>query len=123
MKITASGISKFHFWGTYSQSFFLHFETAEDAALALPILRQLVLSFSGNDVQGQAVRPVGWVSDKAACCGVFASGDDVARVEAQLVALGADPEKISSMKYSCDSGERFSVTFDLEDPAQVLLPV
>lgn len=112
MKITANGICQFHFWGTYSQSFYLHFETAEDAALALPILRRLVLPSSSKN----------WMSTGRSL-GIFATGDDVALVEAQLVALGADPDKMGSMAHSCDSGEPFSVTLHVDDPAQVLLLV
>jgi len=120
MKITADGKSKFHFWGEYAQSFYLHFATEADAALALPVLCQLQLTVGGTDACGRRMLPSSWKSNKT-LVGVFTSGSDVARVEAQLIALGADPEKISSLAHSVDHGEAFTVTIEVEDPAQVLM--
>jgi hypothetical protein len=120
MKITANGHSKFHFWGEHAQSFYLHFPDATDAALALPVLCQLQLTVKGTDACGRPMLPSSWQRNES-LLGVFASGSDVSRVEAQLIALGADANAISSLARSVDRGEPFTVTFEVEDPAQILM--
>ena len=120
MKITANGHSKFHFWGEHAQSFYLHFADAYDAQLALPVLARLQLQCAGHDACGRVTQPDGWRRNES-CCGVFAAGADVARIEAQLIALGADAESISSLEHSVDRGDPFTVTFNVEDPNQVLM--
>jgi hypothetical protein len=128
VKIKARGISRFHFWGTYSQSFSLHFDSAAEAELALPVLQQLKLTECGTNACGDRFRrPDSWRlllnpgETSSNWLGVFASGSDAERVVAQLVSLGADEKKINSLQFSCDRGEEFFVSFEIEDPAQAHL--
>ena len=123
MKLIAAGISRFHFWGTYSQSFALRFASPEDAVLALPVLNQLKLSHPGTDASGFPTLPGRWsqpAPDKP-FLSIFASGDDVDEVVTQLVALGAHPKKISSLQFSCDHGEPFNISVNVDDPKQAEL--
>lgn len=120
MKLHAEGRARFHFWGTYAQSFFLLFATAEDAALALPVLQQLALTERGTGPDGSPIASKGWINSGASC-GVIASGADVERIEAQLVAFGADAKAIGSLEHSVDRGDMFQVTIEVQDPAQILM--
>ena len=122
MKLTAKGIAKFHFWGTYSQTFHLLFDAPDDALLALPHLQKLKLECDGANACGTKMPADKWRAH-GQLCSVFASGADIERIEAQLTAMGADSKAIGSLAHSCDHGDPFSVTIEVEDPAQILISV
>ena len=125
MQLTATGIAKFHFWGEYSQTFALSFADAEEAALALPVLNRIKLTIGGTDACGRKLNPGQWMQGQKYPKSVliFASGDDVKRIEGQLVELGADPKKISSCATSIDHGEPFKISINVDDPAQMVFSI
>jgi hypothetical protein len=99
MIIQAKGQLQHHFWGEYCASIYLQFHS-EDLAL-----------------QAQALAFPNW-KHKGSVLGFHGTGAALKAEEATLVAHGADRKKISSLKYSIDRGEVFTVNVDLT-PAPV----
>ena len=104
--LKAKGQARHRFWGEYSQVVVLVFADSESASLALPTLHAGFPAWAAND---------------AVSLFAVAAGDDVQKVEDQLVSLGARREAIGSLKYSVDFGEVFEVAIPFEDPRQVEL--
>lgn len=105
--LKAKGQARHRFWGEYSQVVVLVFADSESASLALPTLHAGFPAWAAND---------------AVSLFAVAAGDDVQKVEDQLVSLGARREAIGSLKYSVDFGEVFEVAIPFEDPRQAELP-
>jgi hypothetical protein len=96
MTIIAHGALQHHFWGTYAASIALKFATPELAAQAAPLLAPFTQS------------------DRVPSALVFhGSGAALKAAEATLKAHGADMKKVSSIRYSIDRGEPFTIEVDL----------
>ena len=101
MLSTATGIAYHHFWGTYSADVYLTFNTkwqATEARKALPFADK-------------------WKQQNK-CIGIHITDEDgeLDKVVEHLVTLGAEREKILSVAKSVDSGEKFTITMELEHP-------
>lgn len=107
MKIKAEGQLGHRFHGEYSAVIGLWFEEAEQANLALAS-NKLGQGWQVSDVKDSALV---WVGDSEA----------LNKCEDCLEALGADRKKISSLKYSVDYGEKFSIEFEVVDSKQMEL--
>lgn len=103
MKITATGQLQHHFWGDYRATICLRFATE---ALAQ---------------QAQARAFPNWVV-RGELLGFHGGGEALKAEEATLVRHGADRKKLTSLRFSIDRGEPFTVTVDLtSEPTEVQL--
>lgn len=107
--LRARGQARHHFWGEYHQTAVLVFDDIESAKLALPVLVAGLTLVNGTS----------WKSNDSRSLAVFASGDDVQKVEEQLVSFSARREAIGSLKYGVDFGEVFEVAISIDDPKQL----
>ena len=97
--IHARGLLRHHFWGEYGATVALEFASAELAALALPALEPLGFTLPTNE--------------RVMVTTEF--GKDYQTLECGLVALGADIDKLTSLKYSIDRGEIFTIAVPVDD--------
>jgi len=104
MEIKTEGQLRHRFHGDYSAVIALSFESEKAASLALPLLP--------NWHHGEKNKSIlVWVGDSDALKGV----------KTLLGKFGADERKIDSLAKSVDYGERFSCTFQVNDPNQLNL--
>ena len=54
---------------------------------------------------------------------ISVDSDQLVRLKAHLGTLGADVDAIDSVAHSIDYGDPFTVTVEVEDPKQILLPI
>jgi hypothetical protein len=97
-RVTAKGILRHMFHGTYSACIALQFA---DAASARDSLGQLGMGWNVGEKYGhQNAGILIWTGNSA----------ELAVCKQVLISLGADGEKIDSIKYSIDYGEAFEIT-------------
>ncbi len=105
MEIKANGQLRHHFWGDYAATIALEFANEVEAAFAKAKL------VSGWTVAKNSPRALIW----------HGGGGDFAVCKAELVKLGADENKIASMRFSVDYGEKFDIVMEVDDPKQLKL--
>lgn len=103
--LPARGLLKHHFWGSYSATIGLWFDTVGDATVAASLLG------------------AGWEHSKKDPLLVVGSfdGDLLTAAESRLAAYGADRAKMTSIATSIDHGEVFDlvVVGEWSDPRQL----
>lgn len=105
MRCHADGRLQHHFWGEYRASMVLVFDNAPmlDAALAAGKFK----NWERSEKRPETV--LQW----------FGSGDELDLAVEELVAHGAQKEKIASIAKSIDYGEPFEVELEVSDPRQM----
>lgn len=101
MRCHAEGRLRHHFWGEYRASMVLLFDSAPmlDAALAAGKFKGWERSQKRPDTV------LHW----------FGGSDDLESTKDELVAHGAERDKIDSIAKSIDYGEPFEVEFEVDD--------
>jgi len=91
--IRAKGQLRHHFWGVYHATIVVVFDNENDAGMALPKL--------GEDWKPHPSEPkaLSW----------HGNDDAYVAVETKLMSFGADKNKIASLKFSVDVGEKFEI--------------
>jgi hypothetical protein len=100
----ASGQLFHHFWGDYCADIILFFENADQAAA---VANSGLLN---NEAWGV------WKLGKKdpTCMVINVNSDQLSILKKCLGDLGADTEKISSLKYSVDHGEEFEIEMEIK---------
>lgn len=101
------GQLKHHFWGEYSATICLRFESPEDCLKGIDILNQVPTGTFTNACGGrsvshgwvQAIKPEGAIADMG--------GEQLEKTIDLLESFGADRKLITSMRKSIDRGEVF----------------
>jgi hypothetical protein len=110
MKLTAQGRLRHQFWGDYSATIAVAFDTPEDAQLALPHLAPPDLGTTWK---------IGTKHAKALT--ILVDSPQLEKLKVHLGTLGADVDAIDSCDHSIDYGDPFTVTVEVEDPKQMQL--
>ena len=125
MNIHADGKTMHHFWGEYCATYMLKFADEELCKLAIEQLNRLDMQEDKHfkDACGFIRISGGWMqSDKLLNYAlIMCSGEHQKSTEETLIKLGADKDKIGSLKYSIDWGEPFEVNIEIENPKQLQL--
>jgi hypothetical protein len=109
MKCKAEVQQLHHFWGEYHATIIAVFASEEQASAALADSR-----FAGwkRCTKGR---------DAARAIGIFGTGHELLPVEAMLETLGADRDKLGSLRYSVECGEVTEIEFEAIDARQLTL--
>lgn len=115
-KIKAKGQLQHHFWGTYSATLILKFQSEKDREKAIPFLTVEKLGAYRN-ANGATVQETGWQTHPADATAtlIHAGKETLEAITEKLVAFGADKKKINSMAKSIDFGERFEIEMVVVD--------
>jgi hypothetical protein len=120
MKIEASGQLQHHFWGDYSATIGLAFDSEIECELALPFLKKMTEDVGTfRNACGGISDSIGWVS-KGKAAAIVVSDDPLERTLTALKTLGAGDD-ISSCRTSIDYGPMFHISMEVEDPNQVTM--
>ena len=124
MNIHAKGLVRHRFWGEYSASIGLLFDSVEEKDIALSILNQRNdFGDFKNALGGRSVSK-GWrdIKDgqgdakRALFCDV--ADPVLTEIVEQFTLWGAEKKKILSLAKSIDHGEDFEINIPYEDQAQ-----
>ena len=113
MKLIARGQLQHHFWGDYSATVYLEFDSIDGAAL-VQLSTALIPKASGI-VWKQGSSKYGNT------LGTYVTNEQLDQLIPLLVKLGADRASITSVAHSIDYGDPFEITIEVEDPRQLVL--
>ncbi len=124
MNLHAKGLVRHRFWGEYSASIALLFDTVEEKDIALTLLNQRKDFGVYYNACGGYSESRGWRDIKDgkgdAKRALFCDAADpvLAEIVEEFVTYGADRKKILSLARSIDHGEEFEIHIPYEDPSQ-----
>lgn len=121
MKIIAKGFVIHRFWGEYSASIVLCFDTVQEKEIALDLLNQRKDFGDYHNACGGRTKSEGWRqiehgqgdAAKALFCDV--ADPVLAEIVEEFVIYGANRKKILSMARSINYGEEFEIEIEVED--------
>lgn len=120
MKTKVKGFVRHRFWGEYSASIALKFESPEILKECLPHLStepSRYLNAGGGYSTCEGWRQLDCPREKYAM--IELADPQLSQMVDRFVSLGADKKKILSMAKSIDYGEEFEFEMELEDKNQL----